>query len=108
MELRRHFTDHPATVGESYLEHMKVASGFARTLAKATVACTGTMACTVQASGFARTLAKATVACTVHAIVPSMCEKTASTAIKDLHARMTAGARGELADAEASPISIAS
>ena len=84
MELRRHFTDHPATVGESYLEHMKVASGFARTLAKATVACT------------------------VHAIVPSMCEKTASTAIKDLHARMTAGARGDHADTEVAPISIAS
>mgnify|MGYP001818743062 CR=1 FL=1 len=87
MELRRHFTDHPATVGESYLEHMKVASGFARTLAKATVACS------------------------VHAILPSMCEKTASTAIQDLHARMSAGARGDAAvdeAAEAAPISIAS
>ena len=84
MELRRHFTEHPAAVGETYLEHMKVASGFAKTLAKATVACT------------------------VHAIVPSMCEKTASTAIKDLHARMTAGARGELDEAEPASISIAS
>lgn len=84
MELRRHFTEHPASVGETYFEHMKVASGFARTLAKATVACT------------------------VHAIVPSMCEKTASTAIKELHARMTAGARGDVADADVSPISIAS
>lgn len=87
MELRRHFTDHPAAVGETYLEHLRVASGFARTLAKATVACT------------------------VHAVVPSLCEKTASTAIKDLHARMTAGARGEPAaaapDVEPAPIRIA-
>lgn len=86
MDVRRHFTEHPASVGESYFEHMRMASGFARTLAKATVACT------------------------VHAIVPSMCEKTASTAIKDLHARMTAGARGDSAEAEAeaTPISLAS
>ncbi len=87
MELRRHFTEHPASVGESYFEHLRVASGFARTLAKATMACT------------------------IHAIVPSMCEKTASTAIKDLHARMTAGARGDLPEADVTstaPISIAS
>ena len=50
MELRRHFTDHPATVGESYLEHMKVASGFARTLAKATVAGAGALAETADES----------------------------------------------------------
>ncbi len=72
MEIRRHFTDHPAAVGENYFEHMRVASGFARTLAKATVACT------------------------IHAIVPSMCERTASTAIRELNDRMTAGARGAL------------
>jgi hypothetical protein len=76
MEMRRHFTDHPAKVGESYLEHMRVASGFARTLAKATVACA------------------------VHAVVPSMCERTASTAIRELNGRMTAGARADLAPVE--------
>ncbi len=72
MEIQRHFTEHPAAVGESYLEHMRVASGFARTLAKATVACT------------------------IHAIVPSLCERTASTAIRELNERMTAGARAHL------------
>ena len=71
MGIRRHFTDHPAAVGETYLEHMR------------------------HAAGFARTMAKATVACTIHAIVPSMCERTASTAICELHERITAGARGD-------------
>ncbi len=71
MSLRRHFTEHPASVGETYLEHFKVATGFARTLAKATVACS------------------------IHAVVPSMCERSASSAICDLHRRMTEGKRGE-------------
>ena len=78
MELRRHFTAHPASVGETYFEHMR------------------------QASGFVRTLAKATAACAVHAVVPSLCERTASTAIRDLNQRMTAGARGRLAEAPTS------
>ena len=71
MDIRRHFTEHPAAVGETYLEHLR------------------------HASGFVRTLAKATAACTVHALVPSMCERTASTAICELHTRMTAGQRGD-------------
>lgn len=73
MGMRRHFTEHPAAVGETYLEHMRAAAGFAWMLAKATTACT------------------------VHAVVPSMCECTASTAIRELNDRMTAGARGQRA-----------
>lgn len=75
MEMRRHFIDHPAAVGETYFEHMRAASGFVRTLAKATAACA------------------------VHAVVPSMCERTASSAVRELNDRMTAGARGHVGDA---------
>ena len=75
MEMRRHFIDHPAAVGETYFEHMRAASGFVRTLAKATAACA------------------------VHAVVPSMCERTASTAIRELNDRMTAGARRDVGEA---------
>ncbi len=86
MQLRRHFTEHPASVGETYVEHFR------------------------QAAGFARTLAKASAACALHALVPSLCERTASSAILELHDRMTSGARGRvLAATEASePVSLAS
>ena len=57
---------------------------------------------------FARTLARATVACTVHAVVPSLCERTASTAIRELNDRMTAGARGRLVAVEDHPEPLAS
>ena len=80
MAIRRHFTEHPASVGETYFEHFRMAAGFARTLAKATVACSA------------------------HALIPSMCERTASTAIRDLNARLTAGARGERPHLQAVPV----
>ena len=70
MALIRHFTEHPASVGESYGEHFRVAAGFARDLVSAAAACA------------------------VHAVVPSLCTRTASGRIDDLHARMHAGARG--------------
>lgn len=69
MEIRRHFTEHPASVGETYGEHFKVAAGFAGSLALAAVAAA------------------------VHAVVPSRCCKTASTRIDALHEQMTTGAR---------------
>lgn len=84
MDIRRHFTEHPAAVGETYFEHMRMAGGFVRTLAKATAACA------------------------VHAVVPSLCERTASTAIRELNERMTAGARGRLVALEDHPQSLAS
>jgi hypothetical protein len=84
MEMRRNFTEHPAAVGETYFEHMRAASGFVPMLAKATVACA------------------------VHAVVPSMCERTASTAIRELNDRMSAGARGQLAPVLDEPATIAS
>jgi len=78
MDLRHHFTDHPASVGESYGEHFRVAVGFAGSLALAAGAAA------------------------VHAIVPSMCSKTASRRIIAMHETMTTGARGAAIDASTS------
>jgi hypothetical protein len=70
MAMTRHFTEHPASVGESYTEHFRVAAHFAR--------------CLTKAAG----------AAAVHAVVPSMCKTTASECIRDLYAEMNSGARG--------------
>lgn len=70
MAIRHHFTEHPASVGESYGEHFKVAAGFAGSLAIAAMAAA------------------------VHAVVPSQCTKTASKRIVAMHEQMTTGARG--------------
>ncbi len=70
MALRQHFTEHPASVGETYLGHFRVAARFSRCLAKAAGAAA------------------------VHAIVPSMCATTASECIRELYAEMNSGARG--------------
>ncbi len=69
MEIKRHFTEHPASVGETYGEHFKVAAGFAGSLAMAAMAAA------------------------VHAVVPSCCSKSASKRIIAMHDRMTSGAR---------------
>jgi len=58
------FTRHPRTVGETYLEHMAVASSF----------------------GFR--LFFASLACMVHAVLPFLFVKTGSEAITELHDRM--------------------
>lgn len=60
----RLFTDHPASVDESYLGHMR----FALT--------------------FAFWLAMAAGAALVHALVPALCETTASRIIQQLHAKI--------------------
>ena len=73
MEMRKAFTEHPSSVGESYGEHMRVALGFAGSLAVAAGAAL------------------------VHAVVPSMCTKTASKRICAMHDTMTSGARGAAA-----------
>ena len=65
MTLRRLFTAHPASVGESYFEHMRVALSFAVPLGKAAGAAL------------------------VHAFLPFLCESTASRTVKELHARIT-------------------
>ena len=64
MHLKRLFTEHPDAVGESYVEHMKVALSFAGPLS---VAALGAL---------------------VHAFLPFLCVTTASARVKQLHARM--------------------
>ena len=65
MTLRHLFTAHPDAVGESYVEHMRVALSFAAPLAVAAGAAL------------------------VHAFLPFLCETTASRTVKALYARIT-------------------
>jgi Family of unknown function (DUF6356) len=62
--LKRLFTEHPATVDETYGEHFLVASGFAWQL-------------------FA-----ASLACFLHAFLPCLCVKTGSRKVGELYQRM--------------------
>jgi hypothetical protein len=61
---KRLFTGHPASVGESYFQHQRIALSFAVPLLGA---------------GLAATL---------HAVVPGLCERTAGDIIRKLHARL--------------------
>lgn len=65
--LRKLFTDHPASVGESYGEHCSAAFGF----------------------GVAMILGG--LACMVHALLPFLFRRTGSDAITRLHAQMVTG-----------------
>ncbi len=71
MDIRGKFTEHPESVGETYLEHMAVAAGFSRQLFKAAVCCG------------------------LHAVFPWKHCTTGSTTVKELHTQMTAGARAD-------------
>jgi hypothetical protein len=62
---RRLFTDHPASVGESYGAHFRVAAGF----------------------GWAMLVGAG--AAFVHALIPALCQRTGSNTVKRLHARLT-------------------
>ena len=62
--LKQLFTEHPASVDETYGEHFLVAGSFAFTLLLATLACA------------------------VHAVLPFCFEKTGSRLITQLHDRM--------------------
>ena len=64
MHVKRLFTEHPESVGESYFEHMGVALSFAGPLLAAGLAAL------------------------VHAVLPFLCVTTASGTVKRLHARM--------------------
>jgi hypothetical protein len=71
MRLVATFTDHPASVGETYGQH------FAR------------------AAGFGLTMVAGGLACLVHALVPRFFPATASGIVGSLHQRMAArSARG--------------
>lgn len=60
------FTDHPATVNETYLQHMRFALSFAFWLIVAGAAAL------------------------VHALIPALCETTAGRILKRLHGRLEA------------------
>ncbi len=78
MPLHHLFNDHPATVGETYGEHLAAASGF----------------------GFRMILAG--LACLVHGVLPFLFTRTGSTAIGELHTRMVTNRR-RMAQATAIP-----
>ncbi len=61
---QRLFLDHPAAVNESYFEHQRVALSFAMPLFGA--------AC----------------AAMIHAVVPALCERTASTIVRQLNDKL--------------------
>lgn len=65
----RLFLSHPQSVGESYLEHQRMAFSFAGPLLVAGLACL------------------------LHAVIPGLCERTASSRIAMLHDRMVANRR---------------
>jgi len=67
--LKALFCDHPASVDETYSEHLAAAGGFALRLLAASIVCT------------------------VHAILPFLFEKTASVMVEGLHDRMVANRR---------------
>lgn len=60
----RAFTDHPESVGETYVEHLQ------------------------SASWFASTMLVGAVACLIHAVLPFACQKSGSRRIRDLYERM--------------------
>jgi hypothetical protein len=62
----RGFIEHPASVNETYFQHMRFAAGFATALFGAALAAL------------------------IHAIIPPLFETTASRLIRKLHARMEA------------------
>lgn len=64
MGLRRLFTEHPASVGETYLEHL------------------------CAATGFATRMILGGVACFLHALFPFAFRRTDSQCIEQLHDRM--------------------
>ncbi len=75
MGITQKFNEHPNSVDETYFEHMRVAAGFSAKLFRAAWCCG------------------------VHAIMPWRHCSTGSTAVKELHAAMTSGAREDLAEA---------
>jgi hypothetical protein len=70
-QIKRLFTEHPASVDESYGEHL------------------------LQASSFGTRMILAGLACLVHGLLPFLFVRTGSTAISALHTRMVANRRRE-------------
>lgn len=68
------FLRHPRSIGESYLEHM------------------------MTALGFAGRLALAALACAIHAFVPALCERTGSRIVAQLNLAMISNRRRAVQD----------
>lgn len=64
MRANNPFTEHPSTVGETYVEHMGVAFSFAMRMMLGALACF------------------------VHGVFPFLCVRTGSRAVTQLHERM--------------------
>ena len=80
MSLRNLFTDHPATVGETYWQHLGAAWGFSWRMMVASLACL------------------------IHALLPFLFMKTGSRAIAELHDRMVVNRqRQALREAQGAP-----
>ena len=77
--LKALFCDHPASVDETYGEHMAAAGGFALRLFVAGLACAA------------------------HAVLPFLFEKTASAMVDGLHDRMVANRRRNRGTGSAQP-----
>jgi len=84
MGIRRLFTEHPASVGESYLQHLCAASGFA-----------------------VRMLFGA-VACFLHALLPFAFQHTGSDCITSLYERMVTNRRRRVSPPAPAPVTRAS
>jgi hypothetical protein len=69
MDLHRLFTEHPESVGESYLQHL------------------------VAAGTFGLRMVLGGLACLVHGLLPFLFERTGSNCVTDLHQRMVARLR---------------
>lgn len=83
MGLQRLFTEHPASVGETYSQHLRVAMGFAFRMV---------------AGG---------CACFLHALFPFAFQHTGSDCIDSLHAEMTARRRAAASGSERPSLHIA-
>ena len=77
--MRSLFEDHPASVGETYWQHL------------------------CSAWGFSWRMALASLACLVHALLPFLFEKTGSKAITQLHDRMVVNRHRNAASQAATP-----
>ena len=80
MGIRRLFAEHPASVGETYLQHLGAASGFA-----------------------GRMLLGA-IACFLHALLPFAFQHTGSDCITSLHEQMVAKRRRHASPPAAPPV----
>ncbi|HSD69156.1 MAG TPA: DUF6356 family protein [Woeseiaceae bacterium] len=77
MSIRSKFTEHPASVGETYGQHF------------------------MAAMGFSAGLFYAAFCCALHAVFPFLCERHGSKAITDLYDRMTVNRQRQAQAAEA-------